>query len=74
MQTIADGWNEGDARKATDCFSGDAIYVEPPEKQLFHGRTELYEFFGGTKGTDIPIPKLSLVSGVQHVDNDPALA
>ena len=55
MQTIANGWNEGDARKAADCFSEDAIYVEPPEKQLYRGRTELYEFFGGDNGTDIPM-------------------
>ena len=55
MQTIANGWNEGDARKAADCFSEDAIYVEPPEKQLYRGRTELYEFFGGDNGADIPM-------------------
>jgi len=53
MQTIADGWNEGNARKAADCFSEDAIYIEPPEKQLYRGRGELYEFFGGDQGTDI---------------------
>lgn len=55
MQTIADGWNEGDAHKAADCFSEDVIYVEPPEKQLYRGRTELYEFFGGEQGTDAPM-------------------
>jgi len=55
MQTISDGWNEGNARKAANCFSEDAIYVEPPDAQLFHGREELYEFFGGDNGTDIPM-------------------
>ena len=55
MQTVADGWNEGKAGKAADCFSEDAIYVEPPEKQLYHGRAELYEFFGGDHGPDIPM-------------------
>lgn len=55
MQTIADGWNEGNARKAADCFSEDVIYSEPPEKQLYRGRDELYEFFGGDNGTDIPM-------------------
>ena len=55
MQTIADGWNEGDARKAADCFSEDAIYVEPPEKQLYHGRAELHEFFGGDSGPALPM-------------------
>ena len=52
MQTVAAGWNEGNARKAADCFSEEAVYVEPPEKQLYHGREELYQFFGGDSGTD----------------------
>lgn len=55
MQTIADGWNEGNARKSADCFSEDAVYTEPPDKQLYRGRPELYEFFGGENGTDMPM-------------------
>jgi ketosteroid isomerase-like protein len=55
MQAIADGWNKGNARKAADCFSEDVVYVEPPDKQLYHGRAELYDFFGGDQGTDIPM-------------------
>jgi ketosteroid isomerase-like protein len=55
MQTIADGWNEGNARKAADCFSEDAVYVEPPDKQVYRGRDALYEFFGGEEGTDLPM-------------------
>lgn len=55
MQTIANGWNEGDAHKAAHCFSEDAIYVEPPDKQLYRGREELFEFFGGDHGPDIPM-------------------
>lgn len=50
MQTIADGWNEGDARKAADCFTESAIYTEPPDKQLYRGREALYRFFGGGQG------------------------
>jgi ketosteroid isomerase-like protein len=55
MQTVSDGWNEGDAHKAADCFSEDALYSEPPAKQLYRGRAELYDFFGGDNGTDIPM-------------------
>lgn len=55
MQTVADGWNEGDAHKAARCFSEDAVYVEPPDVRLYHGRAELYEFFGGDSGPDIPM-------------------
>lgn len=55
MQTIADGWNEGNAGKAADCFNEDAVYVEPPDKQIHHGRDALYEFFGGEQGPEIPM-------------------
>ncbi len=55
MQTIADGWNEGDARKAADCFAEDATYTEPPGKQVYHGRAALYQFFGGDSGPQSPM-------------------
>jgi ketosteroid isomerase-like protein len=55
MRTVAAGWNAGNARQAADCFSEDAIYLEPPDKQLYRGRAELYEFFGGDRGTEIPM-------------------
>jgi hypothetical protein len=55
MQTIAEGWIEGNARKAADCFSKDAVYIEPPDKQVYHGRDELYEFFGGDHVPEIPM-------------------
>ncbi len=46
MERVAAGWNEGDARAAADCFTDDAIYSEPPGRQLYEGREALYEFFG----------------------------
>jgi ketosteroid isomerase-like protein len=50
MQLLADSWNKGDARQAADCFAEDAIYSEPPDKQLYKGRAELFKFFGGNEG------------------------
>jgi SnoaL-like domain len=50
MQTVASGWSEGNARKAADCFAEDAIYTEPPDKQLYKGRDALFIFFGGEEG------------------------
>ena len=44
-QTMANRWNEGDAPQAAECFSEDAVYMEPPDKQHYRGRNELYEFF-----------------------------
>ena len=55
MQTVADGWNEGDAKKAADCYTEDAIYTEPPDKQVYAGRKALYEFFGGDRKPEPPM-------------------
>lgn len=46
LQTIADGWNAGDPRLATACFTEDAVYVEPPDRQRYVGRRQLADFFG----------------------------
>lgn len=50
MQTLASGWSEGNAQKAADCFTEDAIYSEPPDKQLYRRRAALFKFFGGSEG------------------------
>ena len=55
MQTVAAGWNEGNARKAADCYTEDALYTEPPAKQVYAGRKALYEFFGGDKNPEPPM-------------------
>jgi uncharacterized protein (TIGR02246 family) len=46
LQTVADGWNAGDAHLAADCFTEDVVYVEPPDRQRYVGRRQLVEFFG----------------------------
>jgi ketosteroid isomerase-like protein len=55
MRTVAAGWNEGDAKKAADCYTEDALYTEPPDRQVYAGRKSLYEFFGGAKMPDPPM-------------------
>ncbi len=55
MERVAEGWREGNATKAVECFTEDALYEEPPRKQFHSGRANLFEFFGGTKGTDLPM-------------------
>jgi hypothetical protein len=47
METVARGWSTGDARSAADCFTADAVYVEPPDRQRYVGRGEIYELSGG---------------------------
>jgi hypothetical protein len=50
LKTVAEGWNEGNARKAANCFTENAIYTEPPDKQNYVGRERLFQFFGGEAG------------------------
>jgi hypothetical protein len=50
LQRLAEGWNSGNSRAATECFTVDAVYVEPPRKQVYRGREELFRFFGGDAG------------------------
>lgn len=47
MQSVADGWNEGSPAKSINCFTDDAVYIEPPDKQFFKGNKELFDYFGG---------------------------
>lgn len=55
LKTIAEAWKQGDARKAADCYTEDAIYTEPPDKQVYIGRKALYEFFGGNQNPPPPM-------------------
>ena len=55
LQRVADGWNEGDAAKAVGCFTEDAVYIEPPDRQVYRGRATLFEFFGGDKKPEPPM-------------------
>jgi len=47
LEKVATGWREGDSRIAAGCFTTDAVYLEPPDRQVYSGRDELFEFFGG---------------------------
>jgi hypothetical protein len=55
LETVAKGWNEGNARTAADCFDENAIYSAPPGPNIRKGRNTLYEFFGGAKGREAPM-------------------
>lgn len=53
--TVAEGWNTGNARLAADCFDANAVYEEPPRKQFYKGYDSIFAFFGGEKGFDKPM-------------------
>jgi hypothetical protein len=52
---IAKGWNEGNAAFASQYFDDNAVYEEPPKKQLYIGKRKIFEFFGGEGGFDTPM-------------------
>ena len=55
LTNIAKAWNEGNAAVAAQYFADSAVYEEPPGKQLYKGRKEIFEFFGGERGFDKPM-------------------
>ena len=50
LRNLAEAWNSGESRRAAECFTEDAIYTEPPDKQVYRGREALFRFFGGAAG------------------------
>ena len=52
LQSVADGWSANDATLAASAFAVNAIYSEPPDRQIYRGRKEIFEFFGGENGRD----------------------
>ena len=52
LTDLADAWNRGDAAAGAACFSDDAVYLEPPDRQHYVGRAQLFAFFGG----DLAVP------------------
>jgi uncharacterized protein (TIGR02246 family) len=46
LHELAEGWATRDASRAAACFTDDAVYMEPPDQQLFVGREQLTAYFG----------------------------
>lgn len=44
---LAAAWSDGRPTDAADCFTDDIVYVEPPDRQRYVGRDEIYELSGG---------------------------
>lgn len=46
MARLARAWSAQDTTAALDCFTADAVYMQPPDLQLYRGRDELAKLFG----------------------------
>ena len=45
MTTLAQSWTEQNTEAALGCFTGDAVYMEPPNIQLYLGHEQLRPYF-----------------------------
>ena len=48
LDSVAAGWNSNRADPAASCFTEAAVYLEPPDRQLYRGRPALREFFAAS--------------------------
>ena len=48
LDTVAAGWNSARADLAAGCFTEHAVYVEPPNRQLYRGRPAIRDFFAAS--------------------------
>ena len=59
MTTLADAWSTQDTELALSVFHEDAVYMEPPDVQLYRGHEELRPYFGAlTPGTTMQFHNL----------------
>lgn len=49
LQALARAWEEQDTEAAVAAFTEDAVYMEPPDVQLFAGREQLRSYFGAVE-------------------------
>jgi hypothetical protein len=48
LDSVAAGWNTNRAELAASCFTEAAVYLEPPNRQLYRSRAALREFFAAS--------------------------
>jgi hypothetical protein len=48
LDTVAAGWNSARADLAAGCFTEQAVYIEPPNRQLYRGRAAIRDFFAAS--------------------------
>ena len=66
VRALADAWAANDADAGAALFTSDAVYMEPPDEQLFVGQDELRGYFSPLEpGTYLDL---------HHVSYDPATA
>ena len=66
MEQLAKGWSTQDTDLALDCFHPQAIYMEPPDGQLYVGHDQLRPFFAALQpGTYLTLHHLTFSAADQ---------
>ncbi len=45
MEALADAWSRQDTEAGLACFTPDAVYMEPPDEQIYLGHEQLRPYF-----------------------------
>ena len=48
LETVADAWNKAQPERAIECFTEAAVYIEPPDRQVYRGAAALRDFFAAS--------------------------
>lgn len=66
MNRLAAAWSEQDTETALECFSKTAIYMEPPNIQLYRGHEQLRPYFAALEpGTYLTLHNLCFNESTQ---------
>jgi ketosteroid isomerase-like protein len=49
MRQLAEAWTNQDVDSALECFTADAVYMQPPAEQFYKGHEQLRPYFGAIK-------------------------
>lgn len=49
MEGLARAWSQQDTDSALACFTDDAVYIEPPDIQIYLGREQLRPYFAALR-------------------------
>jgi hypothetical protein len=49
LERVAHGWETGDVDEALGAFASDAVYMEPPDIQLYMGHEQLRPYFAAVR-------------------------
>jgi ketosteroid isomerase-like protein len=67
MERLARAWSTQDTELGLSCFTEDAVYMEPPDVQLYLGHEQLRPYFAAlTPGTFMRFHTLAFDEGAQR--------